>query len=299
MVGSRLPQSMYPGMSGGDDPAPALPALHAAQQADGRLTRPAMESLANTLSLPLVDLYDAATFYHYFGVGDEAAPVRGVCRGPTCSLLNPSTLQVSDDVPGIACPGLCDQPTATYDGDSFGSTTVDALGGFALPRGVDTEEVLFRHIRNDTIRGLEGYRATGGYRQLERLVRGEIGAAEALEVLGHSGLTGRGGAAFPLAAKWKAVREAHGDQKYVICNADEGEPGTFKDRPILHLNPHLLLESMAIAGFLVGATAGIIYLRYEYPDAVTVLEQAIEEASVAGLLGHELFSTAVEFHLYV
>ena len=147
------------------------------------------------------------------------------------------------------------------------------------------EEVLFRDIRTPGLRNLDVYRANGGYAALQRLVEQDADA-DALETLRSSGLLGRGGAGFPLAAKWQAVRETPGDLKYVVCNADEGEPGTFKDRPLLHLNPHLLIESMAIAAHIVGATAGVIYLRYEYPEAYDVLNAAIAEAEAAGLIGN-------------
>ena len=175
----------------------------------------------------------------------------------------------------------------------------DGDGGFTVPRVVDTEEALFRHIRDDEGGSIDSYRESGGYQQLSLLANGETSVQSALESLASSGLTGRGGAAFPLAAKWRAVREAPGDLKYIVCNADEGEPGTFKDRPLLHLSPHLLLEGMALAGVAAGATTGIIYLRYEYPEALERLLNAINEAESAGVLGSSIMGSEVAFRMWV
>lgn len=126
----------------------------------------------------------------------------------------------------------------------------------------------------------------GGYLQYLNLVSQGDGA-DALSQIEASGLCGRGGAAFPLAAKLRAVRSQTQQPKYVVCNADEGEPATFKDRVLLHLEPHLLLEGMMICGYLVGASKGIIYLRYEYPDALRELAAAIDESRKASLLGND------------
>ncbi len=278
------------------DPAPALPALHDAQARDGRLTRQGLEEAAASLGRSVVDLHQAATFYHYFGVGDAVPPVAGVCRGPACSLRG-RTSDGPSDLPSIPCPGLCDSPVAGFeDGRYFPGVGGD--GAFALPHPVDTEEALFRDIRAPGLARLATYRDAGGYRRLLDLV--SSGAAkETLDVLEASRLVGRGGAGFPLAAKWRAVRAAQGTPKYVVCNADEGEPGTFKDRPLLHLNPHLLLEAMAVAGYVTGAETGIVYLRYEYPEALDVLERAIVEAEAAGLLGDDIAGTGFAFRVHI
>ena len=244
-----------------------------------------LNGLANSLKISAAYIHQAASFYHYSNLGKDHILREGTCGGPACCLPG---VGVGRGTPGegIACPGLCDQAPAALSGGVFRGTAADP---FLLPpppaANVDgVEEVLFRDIRTPGLRNLDVYRASGGYAELQRLVEQDA-AADALETLRSSGLLGRGGAGFPLAAKWQAVRETPGDRKYVVCNADEGEPGTFKDRPLLHLNPHLLIESMAIAAHIVGATAGVIYLRYEYPEAYDVLNAAIAEAEAAGLIG--------------
>ncbi|MCH7705648.1 MAG: SLBB domain-containing protein [Chloroflexi bacterium] len=287
---------MRPNLSTSGDPAALLRALHEAQARDERLTKETLERLASDLRVPTAELLQVASFYHYFSVGDEVPLVRGLCRGPVCSL--PGLARGNDnDPPSISCPGLCDFPIAEYAAGQFSSTSGGA-GGLSLPIPVDTEEALFRYIRTPGVEDLGTYRSLGGYQQLLTVVDGGT-PTDVLETLRASELTGRGGAAFPIATKWRAVREATETPKYVICNADEGEPGTFKDRPLLHLNPHLLLEAMAIAGYVTGADTGIIYLRYEYPQAMAVLVKAIGEAEEAGLLGSSIAGTGFNFRLYV
>ncbi|MFH1560743.1 MAG: NAD(P)H-dependent oxidoreductase subunit E [Chloroflexota bacterium] len=271
--------------------------LQEIQEVYAYLPEEALEYLSRETKVPLSRIHAVGTFYHYFDVGEQRSITGDVCRGPTCSLPGIAS-DAGHDGPSISCPGLCDQPVAVHAGGRF-SSSADGEGCFSLPMPVDTEEALFRHIRLPNQGGLEAYRSSGGYQQLLRLVQEDVAASEALEVLGASGLTGRGGAAFPLALKWRAAREAPGTPKFVICNADEGEPGTFKDRPILYLQPHLLLEAMAIAGYIVGADAGIIYLRFEYPQALEVLFRAIEEAEEAGLLGAHIGGSGFDFHAYV
>ncbi len=123
--------------------------------------------------------------------------------------------------------------------------------------------------------------------------------AEVIDVIEKSGLRGRGGAGFPTGMKWKFVSKTPGDQKYVICNADESEPGTFKDRLVLEGDPHTIIEAMIIAGYAVGASEGYIYVRGEYALAQERLIQAIEQASEMGLLGENIFGTDFNFDIHV
>ncbi|TAJ85540.1 MAG: NADH-quinone oxidoreductase subunit NuoF [Reyranella sp.] len=130
---------------------------------------------------------------------------------------------------------------------------------------------------------LADWRAHGGGRGLERAR--SLGAAKTLEEVTKSGLRGRGGAGFPTGIKWKTVADAPADRKYIVCNADEGDSGTFADRMLLEGDPFALIEGMAIAGLAVGATKGYVYIRSEYPDAVRTLERAVRLAEADGLLG--------------
>ena len=127
---------------------------------------------------------------------------------------------------------------------------------------------------------LADYRAHGGWRGLERAR--SLGPAATVEEVTKSGLRGRGGAGFPTGIKWKTVADTAADRKYIVCNADEGDSGTYADRMIMEGDPFVLIEGMAIAGFAVGATKGYIYIRSEYPDAIRVMERAIVAGRARG-----------------
>ena len=144
---------------------------------------------------------------------------------------------------------------------------------------------------------LDDYRAHGGYAGLARAV--ETPRGEIIEIVTESGLRGRGGAAFPTGIKWRTVQNAEGTQKYVTCNADEGDSGTFADRMIMESDPFVLIEGMTIAGLAVGATMGYVYLRAEYPLAIRIMNEAIGIAEAAGLLGDNVMDCGRAFHLEV
>ncbi len=145
---------------------------------------------------------------------------------------------------------------------------------------------------------IDEYIAFDGYRALGRVLF-EMDSDEVIETIEKSGLRGRGGAGFPTGKKWRATRDAKGDKKYVVCNADEGDPGAFMDRSILEGDPHAVLEAMAIAGFAVGAEKGYIYVRAEYPIAVHRLQIAIDQARKYGILGEKIFGTNFNFDIEI
>jgi NADH:ubiquinone oxidoreductase subunit F (NADH-binding) len=243
------------------EPAPFLAILHAVQDRLGWLPEFALQEIASALRMPLSEVFSAASFYHYFRLGPPAGPERHSCDGPACAK--------GAGGGGISCPGRCDLPEPRFENGRFEPFETP------LPPPTGETEYLFRFIR-DGKPGLDAYRARGGYSTRP--------VADPVERLRASGLSGRGGAGFPAASKWRAVREAPGEIKYVVCNADEGEPGTFKDRVLLDHDPHAILDGMRWAARTVGATCGILYLRYEYPQSLPVLERAIAEAREAGLL---------------
>lgn len=122
---------------------------------------------------------------------------------------------------------------------------------------------------------------------------------EVIDVIKKSGLRGRGGAGFPTGKKWELTKANESDQKYVVCNADEGDPGAFMDRSILEGDPHSVLEAMEIAGYTIGANKGFIYVRAEYPIAVTRLQIAIDQARDYGILGKNIFGTGFDFDIEI
>ncbi|HEY0851900.1 MAG TPA: NADH-quinone oxidoreductase subunit NuoF [Bradyrhizobium sp.] len=146
-------------------------------------------------------------------------------------------------------------------------------------------------------RSIEDYRAHGGYRGLERALT--LGTDAILADVTTSGLRGRGGAGFPTGIKWKTVTQAEADRKFVVCNADEGDSGTFADRMIMEGDPFVVIEGMTIAGITVGATKGYIYIRSEYPHAVIAMNAAIAAARRAGFLGARIAGSSHSFDLEV
>lgn len=145
---------------------------------------------------------------------------------------------------------------------------------------------------------IDEYIAFDGYKALEKVLK-EMTQDEVIDVIKDSGLRGRGGAGFPTGKKWELTKASVGDQKYVVCNADEGDPGAFMDRSILEGDPHSVLEAMTIAGYAIGANKGYIYVRAEYPIAVQRLKIAIDQARAYGLLGENIFDTDFSFDIEI
>ncbi len=286
------------------EPAPLLPLLHAFHDRDGYLSDEALKVVAAGLRMPLADLYGTVTFYHHFAREPGGLHRPRVCTGPVCCLNGgPELAEALDGATSMPCSGRCDEPVPVLRGhDTFVGRSAGELEQRATPLppapvpGV--EECVFAHIREPGRATLDGYRATGGYEALRRAVT-EMTPDEVLEVVDASGLAGRGGAGFPTGRKWRAVRDAPGGPKTVVCNADEGEPGCFKDRALMDHDPHAVLEGMALAAVATGATRGFLYLRYEYPETAALLERAIAEAEGAGLLGDDILGSGIAFRLYL
>jgi len=143
---------------------------------------------------------------------------------------------------------------------------------------------------------LESYLAVGGYQALGKCLT-EMKPADVIETIKASGLRGRGGAGFPTGVKWGFAAKYQGERKYVVCNADEGDPGAFMDRAVLEGDPHSVLEAMAIGGYAIGGNNGTIYIRAEYPLAIKRLKMAIEQAKAAGVLGDNILGTNFSFDI--
>ncbi len=159
--------------------------------------------------------------------------------------------------------------------------------------------VCFRTLHLDQPWTLAAYRSVGGYAQWEKILRERPDPNDIINELKLSNLRGRGGAGFPTGLKWSFMPRSAPGQKYIVCNSDEGEPGTCKDRDILRYNPHQLVEGMAIAGYCIGATVGYNYIRGEFYEPMARFETAVREAYEAGLIGRDIAGTGIDFDLYV
>jgi NADH-quinone oxidoreductase subunit F len=288
-------------------PAPLLPMLHAFHDRDGYLSEPSIRAVSEALRIPLAELFGTVTFYHHFSREAPGKAAPRVCTGNVCSLHGADQLLESLNDEGatpMPCSGRCDDMIPVLKGDSvFVGLNKDTLENRATPlppaNPGGIEECVFRHIRAEGRATMEGYRATGGYAALEETVKSRTPEA-LVELVTASKLAGRGGAGFPTGIKWKAVADASGDPKTIVCNADEGEPGCFKDRAIMDHDPHGLIEGMILAAFATGAPRGFIYLRYEYPETQGILQKAIDEAYATNLLGEAILGKpGFNFELYI
>ncbi|MCA9711434.1 MAG: NAD(P)H-dependent oxidoreductase subunit E [Myxococcales bacterium] len=276
------------------EPAPLLPLLHAFHDRDGYLADDVLRAVARGLRLPVADLFGTDSFYHHFSRTPAGRAAPRVCDGPVCQLRGcQALLDALPDATPMPCAGRCDTPVPVLRGASLWvgrspEALTESPSPLPPPYPGDTGECVFAEIRRPHRATLAGYRHSGGYEALAAARRGTPAAI--LEVVTQSGLAGRGGAGFPTGRKWQAVADAPGGPKTIVCNADEGEPGCFKDRALMDHDPHALIEGMALAALATGATRGFVYLRYEYPQTQAILEQAIAQAQQAGLLpGLELY----------
>ncbi len=167
-----------------------------------------------------------------------------------------------------------------------------------LPFYANQERIVFGDTGRNWITEIDDYLARGGYSALAKILTG-MQPEEVIEEIKVSGLRGRGGGGFPTGVKWESCRRAPGDIKYVMCNADEGDPGAFMDRALLEGNPHQVIEGMIIGAYAIGAKEGYLYVRYEYPAAVKNAQRAIDQAMDLGLLGDSILGTGFGLRLFI
>ena len=229
--------------------------------------------------------------------------------------LQESGLSDRAEVVGVGCMGFCGRgPLVQIDPEDTlyeevtpedAPSIINALtGGVAKSSKGDPQHPFFarqmRVIRQHTGKlnpeRIEEYIAVGGYQSLYKAIY-EMTPTEVVNEISNSGLRGRGGGGYPTGLKWATVAKMPGEQKYIICNGDEGDPGAFMDRSVMEDDPHLVLEGMAIAGYALGANHGYIYVRAEYPLAIQRLQTAIKQAKKYGLLGSQIFESTFDFKI--
>ncbi len=288
------------------EPAPLLPLLHDLHDRDGYLSEKVLRVVSKALRIPIAELFGTVTFYHHFSREPKGRSKPRVCTGPVCCLKGAQDLLASlsgDGAIEMPCAGRCDEPIPVIWGSGvLTGLKVDSLQSrptpLPPPNPGGTEECVFASIREADRVTLDGYRRTGGYEALTRAVR-DMGPGGVLTSIDVSGLAGRGGAGFPTGRKWRAVAETSRSPKTIVCNADEGEPGCFKDRALMDYDPHGVIEGMILAGFATGASRGFIYLRYEYPETSAILEKALDESLQGGFLGTGILGSEFDFRIHV
>jgi NADH:ubiquinone oxidoreductase subunit F (NADH-binding)/NADH:ubiquinone oxidoreductase subunit E len=287
----------------------------------GQLTPAAIGDVARALHIPAEKAYGIASFYSMLQIaGQEKGRqhIARLCDGPVCWLCGgletrrtvETMLADRKDwkVERTSCLGLCDRaPSALVDENQVGPLSPDDSGklsagfightiDYSQPRPGELRVMLAQAGKVDPD-SLTSALAQGAYQALQKAL--DRPAESVLREVEESGLTGRGGAGFPVGRKWRFVAQAPRTPKYIICNADESEPLIFKDRVLIDTNPHQLLEGMAIAGYATGAQEGYIYIRGEYASQANRLEQAISQAEGVGWLGKHIQGNDFSFHIHV
>ena len=308
-----------------------LPALHALQEHAGWVSPGGLNYVCKRLDVPPADAYGVATFYALLAVEPRPPRVVHVCEDLACRCHGSQDLIAQleervgpegEDVDGATwfrspCLGQCDrapaamltiagvEPSEQVLAPVTADEVLEILAGDD-PTGVEFPRIpqfgdpslrLLRRVGHVRPTSLDDYRAHGGYAALRRAM--EIGPDAVLREVKDSKLLGRGGAAFPTGVKWEAVARQPARPHYLICNADESEPGTFKDRVIVEGDPFSLIEAMTIAAYATNVEHGYVYLRGEYPDAHHVLGEALAEARLRGFLGENILGEGFSFDIEI
>ncbi|MCF6468972.1 NADH-quinone oxidoreductase subunit E [Nonomuraea sp. MG754425] len=313
-----------------------LPALHAVNDRVGWISEGALEYICRRLTVPPAEAYGVATFYSLFSVKPRPERVLHVCTDLACQSKGGQAVRDRAEErfgpPGTdwqesPCLGLCERAPAAlalqagrpHRAEVYAPATPDTITtitgvvpsanghapslevagetpvGEAVPQAGSPDLVLLRRIGVVDPASLDDYRAAGGYTALRRAF--ELGPAGVIREVLESGLVGRGGAAFPTGRKWDATARQPDRPHYLVCNADESEPGTFKDRVVMEGDPYALVEAMTIAAYATGCTKGYLYIRGEYPRATARLLHAIATARSRGLLGDDILGKGLSFDI--
>ncbi len=299
-----------------------LGTLHAVNDRIGWISRGAINYIAERLDVAPAEIYGVATFYALFSTVERTVRQVHACVDLACRAAGgPTEHELPDGVHPAPCLGVCERAPAALVVEAgeaarhevLAPATPVELRGLvagawpgdetpivaAVPQVAagDRSLELLAHVGVVDPASLDDYRAAGGYEALRRAFA--IGPAAVIREVTDSGLVGRGGAAFPTGRKWEAVARQPLRPHHLVCNADESEPGTFKDRVLLEGDPFALIESMTIAAFATGCEHGWLYLRGEYPRAMHMLAAALDVARRRGYLGADILGSGLAFDITV
>ncbi len=282
--------------------------LIAIQERCGYLPEDELRALARRISKPLHSLHEVASFYPHFKLHPPKKVEVHVCQDMTCNLrgsqhlkrqlsaladeINPEQIEIK----GVSCLGQCDYaPSAVAINDLvYRGLTHDAV--CAKVRAAHASELKPQAPADHGSLGwkIDPYNGSPRYDVVKEFVKSRNGDA-ILKEIETANLRGMGGAGFPTFRKWSAVRAEKGPVKYVVCNADECEPGTFKDRELLRRTPHLVIEGMVLAGLITGATKGTLYIRHEYHDELHAFNHALDQARAEKICGENILGSGLSF----
>ena len=290
--------------------------LITAQEEFGYLSKDLLTHVSDKLHIPLSQVYGVATFYDMFTLEAAGATHTMVCTGPACLIAGSKDVlaeacecasvsepgQTSADgqhsVKEVTCLGLCDQaPAALVNKQAQVNISIEdvpaMLRGKATPPRIQVcgePRILTAPIGRLSPTDLVAHRSEGAFTALEKALC-TMTPEEIINEVKDSRLSGRGGAGFQTGIKWQLAREAPGNTKYVVCNFDESEPGTFKDRVLMEGNPFRVLEGMTISACATGAHKGYIFIRGEYPTATDIVEEALDKLYAESLLGDNILGS--------
>jgi NADH-quinone oxidoreductase subunit F len=298
-----------------------LPVLWDVQTAFGYIDANAVQAISQALRVPAADIYGVISFYSLFHDQPTGSTTIHICTDPACGLVGADEvltavcsrlgIQAGDTTPDgeytllhSPCLGLCDHaPAALISKRGTGEISHAPVEDIDHLLAADTKErrTVIGGKPRELLKGAVEHRAQtleeyGDYAGLRRGILEMTPESVTVEVEA-SKLIGRGGAAFPTGLKWKLTRQSPALPHYIVCNADESEPGTFKDRVLMESRPHLLLEGMILSGYAVGASTGYLFIRGEYPEATQILQTAIDEATAAKLLGDHIMGSDFSFSI--
>jgi NADH:ubiquinone oxidoreductase subunit F (NADH-binding)/NADH:ubiquinone oxidoreductase subunit E len=287
--------------------------LHTIQKQHGYLPATELQSLSRRLSIPLYRIHSVASFYPHFRLQPPPAVDLKVCRDIACHLRGAADLleiartaaassPLTDiKVTATACLGQCDRaPAITINDRPYTHASAQRLTSL-LGTMASGHSLRRQRLSSPTSTfACDPYGGKPSYAALHRLIQQDTNATAVIEALKQSGLRGMGGAGFPTGVKWEVVRNAISPVKYVLCNADESEPGTSKDRFILHTMPDLVLEGMALAALVVGAQHAIVYIRHEYARERDLLHKTLQRRQAEGILGERMLGSthSVTFEIF-
>ncbi len=305
-----------------------LPALHALQSRVGWIGEGGLNYVSQRLTIPPAEAYGVASFYAMFSTEPRAKRMLHLCDDIACRVAGAEVLidevvremgpDRADGIVRSPCLGMCDRAPAAFmqtageraSDVAMGPVSMGFLGPFLhggswtmqsggpSPTPQPRERLrLLRRVGMVDPNSLDDYRAHGGYEALRRAV--ELGPEGVIRELKDAKLLGRGGAAFPAGVKWEAVARQVVQPHYFVCNADESEPGTFKDRVLMEGDPFAVIEALTIAGYATGSERGYLYIRGEYPHATQALERSIDQARTRGFLGDDVMGEGFAFDVEV
>ena len=275
--------------------------VNKAKQDQGTPSKESLQALADEFLIGDAITYGAATFYDFLKPENKNKEVY-VCSGSTCLLAGTQDELKSnlknhfkeEEIGHMCCLGRCHENAAFhYKGNNYSAKSVDEIEDIVKNKTISGDQYKVHchsevQILTGEFPGIEEY-----YQVFKEALK--MDPADVLQEIKDSGVRGRGGAGFPMGFKLESCRNTEADQKFIVCNADEGDPGAYSDRYLLEHQPHAVLMGMMLAGYVTGATKGVVYIRAEYPESVRIVKQAVEDLTAAGLLGENIQGSGFDY----